>query len=405
VKNILFILFLMQVSLFLTGQENSKKNKEITLKISGKIVKDTTFRFINIENGKMVDPQKMNDFKDIRIENPYNTWNYWNGVIHIAFNRLSEELKDNSYRDISVGRYNFAFQKSEMFEKNYHGFNKWNYPFGQYLVTQELDDCGAMTAGLVDIYQYKKNPQYYKYMIKVADFMMNKNPRLKDGTFARPGPKNQTIWADDLYMSVPFLARMGHITDDSKYYDEAIKQVEKYAEYLMNPATNLYYHCWYSESEMNGAATWGRCNGWIMMAQVELLNFLPSDHPKRDRMVKLLLKQIVGVSRYQSQQGMWYQLLDKPDSYLETSATAMFIYSIARAVNQGWIDKSFLTIAENGWKGLQEKIDQEGNVGGICVGTSIEDNLVYYYNRPNEVNDIHGLGPIILAGIEMMKSE
>jgi len=142
-----------------------------------------------------------------------------------------------------------------------------------------------------------------------------------------------------------------------------------------------------------------------MLAQTELLNNLPANHPEKKMLIKLLLKQIEGVSKWQDKTGLWHQLIDKPDSYLETSCSAMFVYSIARAVNEGWINKSYFSIAENGWKGLLTKIQPDGKVQDICIGTGIEDNIKFYYDRPTELNDLHGLGAVILAGTEMTKAE
>ena len=100
---------------------------------------------------------------------------------------------------------------------------------------------------------------------------------------------------------------------------------------------------------------------------------------------------------------MWRQLIDKPDSYLESSSTAMFIYGIATAINEGWLDKEYAGIAVNGWKGLEQKIREDGQVEGICKGTGTVENIKYYYDRPTILNDIHGLGAILLAGAEMIK--
>jgi rhamnogalacturonyl hydrolase YesR len=111
----------------------------------------------------------------------------------------------------------------------------------------------------------------------------------------------------------------------------------------------------------------------------------------------------VGYSRYQDISGLWHQVLDKPDSYLETSVTAMFTYAVARAVNEGWINKTYLTIAEDGWKGLATKITPDGKMQDVCIGTNIGDNIAFYYNRPKELNDTHGLGAFLLAGVEMLR--
>jgi len=99
---------------------------------------------------------------------------------------------------------------------------------------------------------------------------------------------------------------------------------------------------------------------------------------------------------------MWHQLLDKPDSYLESSVTAMFVYTVAHAVNQGWISPHYITIAQNGWEGLARKITADGQLQDICIGTNIAENIRYYYTRPRETNDTHGLGAFLLAGTEMV---
>ncbi len=130
-------------------------------------------------------------------------------------------------------------------------------------------------------------------------------------------PRKMTLWADDLYMSVPYLARMGRLTGDNKYFDFAIKQVELYNRYIYDSTTGLYFHTFYNDENTNGVAHWGRCNGWVALAQVELLNNLPADHPKRAELIRLLQRQIIGFSRYQDSDGMWHQLVDKPDSYAE----------------------------------------------------------------------------------------
>lgn len=128
------------------------------------------------------------------------------------------------------------------------------------------------------------------------------------------------------------------------------------------------------------------------------------DYPKRAEVIKNLEMQILGIAKYQNGNGLWHQVLDKADSYLESSCSAMFTYCIARAVNQKWIDDRYASIAINGWEGLKEnKITLEGQVKDICVGTGIEDNMVFYYNRPARLNEKHGLGAVIDAGIEVIK--
>ena len=132
---------------------------------------------------------------------------------------------------------------------------------------------------------------------------------------------------------------------------------------------------------------------------------LPEDHPKRDTLISILNNFIIGISRFQSSNGLWHQLLDKTDSYLESSVSAMFIYGVAKSVNEGWIHPSYGSIARRGWNGLYQNITEEATVKDICVGTHIEQDLVFYYNRPKSVNDSHGLAATLMAGTEIIQME
>jgi rhamnogalacturonyl hydrolase YesR len=135
-----------------------------------------------------------------------------------------------------------------------------------------------------------------------------------------------------------------------------------------------------------------------------LIEAMPENHPKRAELLRLLEKQIVGASRYQNANGMWNQLLDKSDSYDESSITAMYVYSIAKAVNNKWIDPAYASIAKAAWKALKNnEITSDGRFTNVCVGTGISDDLPFYFNRPVGDNEKHGLGLIIDAAVEMMK--
>jgi len=232
---------------------------------------------------------------------------------------------------------------------------------------------------------------------------MKRQSRLEDRTFVRSFPHKWTLWADDLYMSISFLSRMGELTGDGKYLDDAAVQVVNFNKYAFDKTAGLMHHCWYSDVQRPGVAYWGRANGWVLLAQVDLLDRLPADHPKRPQLLEILREHILGIARYQSADGLWHQLLDKSDSYLETSCTAMFTYAIARSVNKGYIEPRYGSIARTGWKGVMSKIRADGKIEGVCAGTGVSDDLVAYYHRPTPLNDPHGLGAVLLAGSEMLQ--
>jgi unsaturated rhamnogalacturonyl hydrolase len=400
-----FILLLGGILITLSVNLKGSNPKRVIENVVGYILENNKYAFINTETGEIfTSVDQLQSPENINILSRYNGWKYSHGVLNMAMLDLYEYSGDEKYKNFVLSNYEFAFDNVDFFKKHYKGKrNKWNYPYGQMFIIKELDDCGAIGAGLIETYHLDPQKRYMEHIEISADHIMNKQLRLKDGTLARPRPVKNTVWGDDLYMSVPFLARMGDLTGEMKYFDEAAKQVILFHKHLYNPKTELYYHNWYSDTEKNGVAHWGRCNGWIIMAKVNLLEYLPEDHPKRDSVIDLLHLQILGLSRHQDQTGMWHQIINRDDSYLESSSTAMFTYCIAKAVNEGWIDKRYKSVAEEGWDGLETKIQADGQVQNICMGTGIQDNLKFYYERPIILNDFHGLGAVIFAGVEMIK--
>ena len=163
-------------------------------------------------------------------------------------------------------------------------------------------------------------------------------------------------------MSVPALAQMGALTGDRTWFDDAVKQVLQFHGHLWDPQAALYAHGKHMNQPLNPEFYWARANGWAMLASVELLDVLPADHPGRGRVLEALRAHIRSIAKLQSgTSGLWHQMLDKPDSYLETSASAIFVYSIARAINRGWISPvSYGSVAQAGWIGVDDASEPEG---------------------------------------------
>jgi rhamnogalacturonyl hydrolase YesR len=140
-----------------------------------------------------------------------------------------------------------------------------------------------------------------------------------------------------------------------------------------------------------------------MLAITELLDVLPKDYKNREEILNLLRSHISGIAPLQSGNGFWHQLVDRNDSYFETSATAIFTYCIAHSINKGWIDaRAYGPVAVLGWNAVQTKVNAKGEVEGTCVGTGMAFDPAFYYNRPVNVAAAHGYGPVILAGSEII---
>jgi unsaturated rhamnogalacturonyl hydrolase len=410
------LVFLIVCSMMLSAtQAQSKEQTEAILrKISSRIIDETSYKFIDTKTGQTYDSLAGVPFSlNIKIQSRYNDWHYTNGVLNIALMELGNQLHDLQYENyvlknmefiFNPGNLNYLHRQYDTVLKQENGLDKVSR-LSNYMVYRmiRLDDYGTMAASLIDLYQRQKNPAFKQYFDKAVHTLENAEPRLKDGTIARYFPHTMTVWADDLYMSVSLLARMGKLTGETKYFDDAVKQVLQFHKYLWDNNKQIYYHCYYTDTQHNGVAYWGRCNGWMMMAQADLLSVLPQNYPKRALLLNMFQQQAIGIARYQSQSGLWHQLLDKTDSYEETSCSAMFTFSIARGVNRGWLEPDFAQVANFGWKGILSKITEEGDVTAICPGTGIAPSLPVYYSRPQEKNTPMGEGPVLRAGAEILQ--
>ena len=268
-----------------------------------------------------------------------------------------------------------------------------------------LDDAGAMCAAMIKTSRDGNDVETLRPVIdNFIDYIHNKQFRLADGTLARNRPQPNTLWLDDLFMSVPALAQMGKLTGDNQYYDDAVKQVLQFSKRMFNEDKGLYMHGWVQGTSVHPEYHWGRANGWAVMAMVELLEVLPKMHPGYKDVLKQLQDHTKGLAKYQDGIGFWHQLLDRNDTYLETSCTAIYTYSIAKAINDGLIDPmAFTPVAILGWNAVATKVNNNGQVEGTCVGTGMAFDPAFYYYRPINVFAAHGYGPVILAGSEIIK--
>ena len=392
--------------------QNKMTPEEAARKIADRVVNSTTYLFENKKTGETYKTVKHIPLsKDVQVHSKYNNWHYTNGVTNIAIMELGDKLKDKKYEKYVLKNMNFVFNEGNMeyFKKLYDqtlAEGGWKavraVNWCMLFRGKRLDDNGPMGASLIELQERYPNDAFLKYINQTADHVNTSEPRLSDGTIARIWPHENTIWADDSFMAISFLCRMGQFTGDQKYFTDAANQVLNYNKYLWCPEKQLYYHCYHTDNKEHGVAHWSRANGWLFMAQADLLSRMPKNHPLRDAVIKNFQQQASGIARYQGKNGLWHQLLDKEDSYEEITGTAMFVFGLARGVKEGWLHPDFIYVAEQGLKGMMQKITPEGNVTAICVGTGIMPSLQYYYNRPTQEDDPMGEGPVLRALVAMM---
>ena len=269
-----------------------------------------------------------------------------------------------------------------------------------------LDSCGAMGNEMLQSMMDHPNevsPEEQEVAARIADWVIHKQDRLPDGTLWRPKAMGGTVWPDDLYMGGVFLLRDGIYTHNQKLIDDAAEQVIHQAA-LEQDSDGLWFHGYFVVKKQHAAFKWGRGNGWATVTIVETLSAMPENDPLRPKLIKILRKQIEGLKKVQAPDGMWRQVLDKPDLWEETSCTAMFAYGIARAVNRGWIEPDNMIVARRAFAAIAKNVGADGAVHGTCQGTSIGMDLNYYVQRLRPDDDPHGRGPVMLAGIEILSA-
>jgi unsaturated rhamnogalacturonyl hydrolase len=327
---------------------------------------------------------------------------YAMGVVYAGMLSAADATGDKSFADFDASR--FQMIADAIAKVDLSRLERRRGDVTYLLSPTSLDDCGSIGAALVKARRANVGPDLQVAIDHVAQYISHKQLRLEDGTLARPRPLRNSVWADDTYMSIPFLAQMGALSGDRKYFDDAAGQMLHFADHLFVPSTGLFTHHWNTGNpDDEPRYYWGRANGWCTVSLVELLDVLPEDHPLRGRVLRLFRTHAQALASLQAGDGLWHQMLDRTDSYTETSCSAMFTYALAKGINRGWLDVSaYGPVALEGWNGLSTRVDNEGHITGTCIGTSYADDNVFYYHRP-AADDIHGYGPTLLAGSEMIR--
>jgi unsaturated rhamnogalacturonyl hydrolase len=326
------------------------------------------------------------------------------GVTYGAMLLAGDATDDKKFSDYTLKRISLIADVARYFKSLNLASTAGNNPVRPVLDPRALDDAGSMCAAMIKTYNISKNQALRPYIDNYVDYISKKQFRLPDGTLARNRPLPNTLWLDDLYMSVPALAQMGKLTGSNDYFEDACKQIIQFSQRMFNKDKGVYMHGWVQDMQPHPEFYWARCNGWALLAMTELLDVMPSGYPLKKDILDQYRSHVKGLVSFQSGTGFWHQLMDRNDSYPETSATAIFTYCITHGINMGWLDaQAFGPAAVLGWNAVQTKINEQGQVEGTCVGTGMAFDPAFYYHRPVNVAAAHGYGPVILAGAEMLK--
>lgn len=358
-------------------------------------------------------------------------WDYTAGLFTLSLLKLNEAVPDRRYVDFVTNAIG-SFISSNGTKAYPENFQIQTYNPKEY----QLDalNSGKTALALDDLWQSKtsKNvdPRYFYTCAKLVE-QLETQPRTPDGGFWHKQRYTNQMWLDGIYMAAPFYAAMGpHMMDKKGTYDEVVKQIRLIDKHTYDAKTGLNYHGWDAAkiqswaNPQTGCSSnfWGRGEGWYAMALVDVLDFLPTNHSARCEIISLFKKTCAGIVKWQdAKTGLWFQVLDqgnRKENYLEATASAMFVYAIAKGVNRNYLPREDAAFAQKGFDGLVKNlifVDADGrwsltnccSVAGLgfanSQGRPRDGSFDYYVSEPVVKNDLKGIGPFILGGIELQK--
>lgn len=266
----------------------------------------------------------------------------------------------------------------------------WTAEGQKHISLQEHVDYRVFGALPLELYMQTKDRKYLDLGKKLADDQWAKVT--PDGITAEA-----RYWIDDMYMITIVQVQAYRATGDRKYADRAALTMATYLDKLQQP-NGLFYHA--PDSQF----FWGRGVGWVATGMAELLRSLPKKHPKRARILDGYRKMMTALLKYQGEDGLWRQLIDHPESWVETSSTGMFTFAMITGVKNGWLDpRIYGPAARKAWLGLVKYIDKDANISDVCVGTNKGFTLQYYLDRNRRSGDLHGQSPLLWSASALLR--
>ena len=237
-----------------------------------------------------------------------------------------------------------------------------------------------------------------KYFDRTLELMQDRWERWENADPVTGLPGNPRYWADDMYFGATLESRIFKITGDKNCTHRATTWLAAYVDTLQMP-NGLFKHTTKVDF------VWGRGAGWSAAGLTNTLLALPKDHPEYDHLMEAYLKLMEGLLPYQTENGLWRQLIDVPGSWEETSGTGMFAYAMIVGIQQGWLEKNkYGPAARNAWQGLAEKVNDKGALEEVCVGTNEKFTVQEYLDRPRRAGDFYGQAAILWAANALIRS-
>ena len=337
-----------------------------------------------------------------------NRWTYEHGVVLKGIERVWQKTKKKEYLD-------FIQQNIDHFVADDGSIRTYS------LDNYNLDNI-LPGRSLLFLYKTTGNEKYRKAAALLRE-QLKTHPRTAEGGFWHKKIYPSQMWLDGLFMAEPFYAEYAATFHEDAAFDDIAKQFILMERHSRDDKTGLLYHGWDESRKQRWAdpATghspnfWARAMGWYAMALVETLDYFPQKHPQRAELIAILNRLAEGVVKYQdSRSGLWYQVMDRggdKGNYLESSASCMFVYALAKGVRNGYLPASYMKTARDGYRGILKefvktdagKFNLEGTVAVAGLGGNPyrDGSYEYYVGEKVVTNDPKGIGAFLLAATEM----
>lgn len=402
-----FIVIAIISSVLFTGCKQEKKQGEVIDENTTTVVISDTLKLS--ERMALSIIKRNPDAWDID-HIPEPKWEYKVGLVLKAYERLYDKTKNEKY-------YNYIKDFVDMMIDS-TGTIK-GYKLESYNI--DLINSGKL---LYNLHNKTKDEKYLK-ALKLLRSQLDGHPRTASNGFWHKKIYPNQMWLDGLYMGEPFYARYTVEFENGKNLDDVAHQFKLLHDKTFDKNTGLYFHAWDESKQMDWANKetgcapniWLRALGWYAMALVDVLDYMPKEHPKHQLLVGYLNELAEAASHFQDESGLWYQvpnMQDREGNYLEASGSSMFVYAFAKGVHKGYLPAKFEDVANKGFNGLVSKlitVDEDGEIhlNQICKSAGLGGNpyrdgsYEYYLSEPILTDNSHGLGPFIMAAVELNK--
>ena len=340
------------------------------------------------------------------------SWNYDHGLQVLAIQKAGEATGEERYLKFAADWIDYFIQPDGTIR---------TYRMETYNV--DWVNSGKLLFGAYE----RTGDERYRRAIETLREQMRKHPRNNANGFWHKQIYPYQMWLDGIYMAGPFMSEYALRFNEPETFDDVTYQITLIDEHTRDPKTGLLYHAWDESKQQRWCDPktglskyfWGRAIGWYVMALVDVLDHLPREHAKRSELIAILDSAAEAIVKVQDEAtGLWYQILDLPErdgNYLEASASIMFVYAFAKGVRNGYLVQDYLLSARRGYHGVLQnliKIDSQGTLTleKVCGGAGLggdpyrDGSFEYYVTEKIVPNDPKGVGPFILAALEMERA-